>query len=178
MTVGLERTSLDPTVERNFQKIDAAVNQAIPSARVFNSANISITTSGVAQALTFDTERWDNGSLHSTSANTSRLTASVAGIYTIGACVDFAANATGIRALALQVNGTTTIASMILPNNGGATVVQLALGGVLYQLAKGDYVEAVVTQTSGGALNALFAANFSPTFWMHRLSGFTNLGLS
>ena len=75
-----------------------ALNDAFkpPYALVYNSANISIATSGTAQAMTFDTEVTDNLSMHSVVSNTSRLNvpSDGAGIYLIGGGVRFATNAT------------------------------------------------------------------------------------
>jgi hypothetical protein len=155
-----------------------AVNPPVPQARVFNSAAIA-TTTAVAKTLTFDSERWDNGSLHSTSANTSRLTAPITGLYAIGANVEFASNVTGFRALQFDVTfaagGTATIAfDTRNAANGVVTIIPLA---TQYQLAAGDYVEAVVTQTSGGALNVAATGNRSPEFWMHRVGGYVNQGV-
>src|SRR5438876_645541 len=47
-------------------------------ARVYNSANISVSAS-TEQALTFDTERSDSNAYHSTSSNTSRITVPTGG---------------------------------------------------------------------------------------------------
>jgi len=84
-----------------------------PRCRLTNSANISITTSGTAQALTFDTETYDVNGMHSTSVNTSRITvpSDGAGTYHITASVRFANNATGFREIQFRINGTTTIAA-------------------------------------------------------------------
>jgi hypothetical protein len=138
-----------------------------PAARVYNSANISITNNTVT-ALTFDSERWDNGDLHSTSANTSRLTAPITGLYEIGGCVRIAANATGIRSAMIRLNGTTDIASITEPTPSAGAASDFN-PSTPYQLAAGDYVELTVYQNSGGALNVTAAGNFSPEFWMVRL---------
>jgi len=124
-----------------------------PNARAFNSAVQSIpnTTSTV---LTFDSESYDKGSgSHSTSVNTGRLTVptSCGGVYYIGARVSWASNATGYRSLSLRVNGTTTIATISYPvRTDGFSDLCLSTN---YSLAAGDYVEALVSQTSGGSLN-------------------------
>ena len=77
-------------------------------ARVYNSAAQSITTSS-ATALTFDTERYDTDTIHSTSVNTSRLTCITAGIYIISGQMEFASNTVGLREVFIQLNGTTRI---------------------------------------------------------------------
>lgn len=161
--------------DRNFRNLAKDMSPPVPQARVFNSANISIADSTFT-ALTFDSERYDNGSLHDTGANTSRLTAPITGLYAIGACLQWAASAAGRRQARLRLNGTAYI-DMIehAPSAAGATTVQDP--GTDYRLTAGDYVEVVVFQSSGGALNVEAAANYSPEFWMHRVGGYVNQGV-
>jgi hypothetical protein len=135
-----------------------------PNCRVFNSAAISITNNTLT-ALTFDSERYDKGSgSHSTSSNTGRLTVptSCGGVYHIFGSVEFASNAAGYRWLYLRVNGTTTIAGLAVPPVSGAATPMVI--STSYSLAAADYVELLVLQTSGGALNAAATANYSPEF--------------
>lgn len=133
-----------------------------PACRVYNNANISITTSGVAQALTFNSERYDTDSMHSTSADTGRITFNTAGLYHVFATIEFASNATGYRQAYLRVNGTTVIAASSCP---AATSLgtELMLSCV-WKFAAADYVEVFVAQLSGGALNVAGASAFSPEF--------------
>jgi hypothetical protein len=139
-----------------------------PAARVYNSANISINASTFT-ALTFNSERYDNGSLHSTSANTGRLTAPITGLYLIGASVEWAGNTTGDRFASIQLNGATTIARVAQRANAGAGNTVTQEPGCPYQLTAGDYVEVVVIHDAGVALNVLASGNYSPEFWMVRL---------
>src|SRR5690606_3374394 len=91
--------------------------------RVYNNANISLTSSGVPQALTFNSERYGTHGFHRTSSNTSRLTvpAGGAGKYSIGASARFAAHGTGERQLRLLLNGATIINIVNLPNAGASS---------------------------------------------------------
>lgn len=148
-------------LEKGLAALAVQVGTAPPQARVFNSANITGIGSGSRVALTFNSERYDSGGLHSAG----RLTAPVAGVYTIGACVQFAANATGKRQLELQLNGSTLIEidGRAAIGGGEPTICHV---GTDYQLAAGDYVEVTVVQTSGGALNIEAATAYSPEFWM------------
>lgn len=135
-----------------------------PTARVYNSTNFSVATATLT-AITFNTERFDVGSCHSTSSNTSRLTvpSGGGGIYEIGGCVQYAANATGTRSTSIRINGTTTVAAesvVSLTANAFAHTVKC-----LYRLAAADYVELCIYQTSGGNLNIEAATNYSPEFW-------------
>lgn len=123
-----------------------------PHCRVFNSAAIS-TTTAVALQLTFDSERYDVGAMHSTSTSTGRLTVPTggAGKYHVFGHVEFASNATGYRDLALRVNGTTQIGSQIVAGVSGV-VTQLSVAS-MWAMAVGDFFDLVVLQTSGGNLN-------------------------
>lgn len=162
-------------VRRNFRNLRKDMNPPVPQARVFNSANIAITT-GTVTALTFDSERYDNGSLHSTSANTSRLTAPITGLYMIGGHVRFAANATGTRQVLIRLNGATFLEPDSKANLGAGAAVDFTVT-TAYQLVAGDYVELIVFQDSGGNLNVTAAGNLSPEFWMHRVGGYVNQGV-
>lgn len=155
---------------RVYSKDDAGVeyevSQRTVGARVHNNAPITLTT-GVPTALTFNSERFDSGSVHSTSVNTSRLTAPVAGTYDIKGHASFAANATGVRNLDIRLNGTTVIASQLQPAASG--IITTVSVPTTYQLAANDYVELVAFQSSGGDLNVNAAGNYSPEFVMYRL---------
>ena len=137
------------------------------SARVYNSANISI-NNNTETALTFDTERYDTDTIHSTSSNTSRLTATTAGKYIISGNVSIATNSSGSRALIIYLNGSTKIAQTHLQNNGaGNSDINIS---TIYSLAATDYVELFAYQSSGGSLNVNATGNFSPEFMMSRIA--------
>lgn len=135
-----------------------------------NTANISHTSSGSYQALTFNSERVDVGAMHDTVTNTSRLTvpSGGGGFYEIGGCIEFASNATGRRGIQILLNGATVIAQHETANIGAFDhAVTIA---TVYQLAAGDYVELLGKQASGGALNMLATSAYSPEFFAHWLS--------
>lgn len=137
------------------------------SVRAYNNANISIATATVT-ALTFDSERHDTDTMHSTSVNTGRLTATTAGKYLIWANVVIAANAAGLRIVSLRVNGSTIIGSVrALGSASTDAYVNLA---TVYSLAANDYVEVTVYQDTGGALNVLASAAVSPEAGMTRVA--------
>lgn len=163
------------TVRENTEKTARLLNPPVPQARVYNNANISLPTSGTFAVLTFNTERYDNGALHSTSVNTSRLTAPITGLYSGGCSVTFASNLTGRREVVIQINGTTNIAYDAIPAvNGAQTRLSVPFE---WQMVAGDYLEVFAMQTSGGALNVETQANYSPEFWMHRVAGYVNQGV-
>lgn len=137
------------------------------STRVYNDANISIANNSIT-ALTFNQERFDTETLHSTVSNTSRLRCNLAGghagKYAIFGTVTFNAHATGYRGLYIRLNGTTNIAAAFQTAlNGQVTAMTIS---TIYALAESDYVELMAYQNSGGALDVLVLANYSPEFGM------------
>ena len=131
-----------------------------PHCRVYNSANISIPNNTLT-ALTFDSERVDTDTMHSTVTNTGRITMTTAGWYDVGASIQWPAAAAGARAVYLRVNGTNYIAATRLDN---AAQVDMEVS-TSWQFAAGDYIEVIVFQVSGGALNVIAAASSSPEAW-------------
>jgi lysophospholipase L1-like esterase len=138
------------------------------SVRVSNSADISI-PSGAWTLLTFDTERFDNGNSHDITANTSRLICNEPGTYLIAANVLFYANATGVRALKLLLNGSKVIGQLFIPAATGLGT-HLSIG-TIYNLAAGDYVEIQVYHNSGVAMPVQTSAESSPEFMMVKVAG-------
>lgn len=141
-----------------------------PHCRVRNSTNISHTSSGNYQALTFDSERVDVGPMHDTSSNTGRLTVPAGGdgFYTIGGQIEFASNSTGRRGIQIRLNGSTIIAREESANLGAND--HTCTVSTVYQLAAGDYVELMGLQASGGSLNMLASSAYSPEFFAHWLT--------
>lgn len=139
-----------------------------PACRAYNSATISHATSGVAQAVTLDSERYDNATLHSTSSNTSRFTAPTGGggKYLMGGQLGFAASAGGtFRQNALRINGATlVIVSSAASSAGLAPTINIS---TVYSLAAADYMEMVGNQDSGGALNMGAASAYQPEAWLY-----------
>lgn len=149
----------------------ASVAGFVPAAaRVNRTTNQSIPT-GVATALSFDAVRFDNSSLFNL-ANPTRLTASTAGRYIVGGGVDFLANATGYRQVMIRINSGTVLALVTQPGNQATSNPDAEFAVcTLADMAAGDYVELLVTQTSGGALNCQVLAGRSPEFYMVMQSG-------
>lgn len=134
-----------------------------PRFRVYNSLAEAIPNAAFT-AATFDSERFDTNGMHSTSVNTGRATCQTAGAYLLGGGVEWAANATGVRAAALRINGTTFIGTEAhMTRTDGGTAGSSTV--TLYALAATDYVELLVYQSSGGSLNVNAASNYSPEFW-------------
>ena len=132
-----------------------------PACSVYASA-AQVVADGISTvALTANSERFDNDSMHSTATNTSRITATRAGRYLFIATVQFAANATGNRRMAFRVNGTTTYESTLVGATATNSIVTTA--PAMFTLAATDYVECMVWQTSGGNLNVTLL-EFGATF--------------
>ena len=137
-----------------------------PACRVYNSANISC-ANNAETAMTFDTERFDTDSMHSTSVNTGRITITTPGLYVFGFCVVLAADTDYIATYAtIRLNGTTPIAQQSMGSFNSAIGPVLNPSGV-YKFAAADYFDVVVYQinTSANANNALNGGNRSPEAW-------------
>lgn len=142
-----------------YDDIDATLAK-LARCQVYNNATQSI-SSGAFAALTFNSEDIDDGGLHSTVSNTSRITipTGMGGIYLIGGATFFAANATGIRQIQVLKNGVTIVGTRGLTAGFSVGGVGPALHTqALVSLAAADYVELSVFQDSGGALNVGNAA--------------------
>lgn len=168
MTVSLLLVD-DERTQFNFdelaQRFPLAANSANiakwPQARVYNSANISHTTSGSWQAITFNSERYDTGSLHDTGSNTDRLTVTTPGLYVVYATVAFAANSSADRGLRIKHNtsgGTVTIIAEDEKRATSAGFTQLNLC-TEFRAAAGDYFTVESNQSTGGALNMLVGSS-------------------
>lgn len=136
-------------------------------ARVFNSADISINNTTFA-ALTFDSERFDSSDFHSTSVNTSRLTIPVAGHYLVGGQIAFESDTTGERLVEIREGGSIIHARVFVPANTGGGATELVVSTLLF-LPAANWLELVVWQSSGGALDVDQLGNRSPEFWIHRV---------
>ena len=130
----------------------------LPGARVRGTAIQSI-PNGTNTVLTFGTADYNNAGVFN-AATPTRLTAPVSGTYLIIAYVWWGANATGLRELWTNVNGSTDLEWSIQPPPTGVGLEQ----GVTttFHLNAGDYVQAYVYQDSGGALNSLTSSKDAP----------------
>ena len=155
-------------------KASASIRQSTAiTARAYNSAAISISTA-TWTLVTYDSERFDTDGIHSTSSNTSRLTASVAGHYIISWTGQFATNATGIRGAMIRLNSSGAAGSgvpiaSVLHDASSAASTNLTVTTV-YDMGAGDHVEAFVYQSSGGNLDLQAATANSPEFALARIA--------
>lgn len=138
----------------------------MPSARVFNSATISV-ANNTETFLTFNSERWDTDTIHDTSSNTSRLTCKSAGKYFISGNVEWASSP-GIPLIRIKYNGSTIIAAhQVALSTGDYRIQQIQ---TVWDMAVNDYVELTVIQNSGGALSINSSSKYSPEFMMVRVA--------
>lgn len=136
-----------------------------PACRVFHNANQSINDNTVT-TVTFNSERWDTDSMHSTSVNPERITFNTAGLYIVTFHAAYASAADYDRTTyAIRLNGTTVLAETITTDQD-ATFNPSASVSTVYKFAASDYVEARTYQdnTANAARNLIVAGNQSPEF--------------
>lgn len=147
----------------NFVKIgDASQLGTVITQPVAQSiANITET------ALAFDTETFDTLGTHDNATNNTRLTAPTDGLYLITFYCVFDPNTTGIRRLTMRLGGSTTLHREIKGSAGGSGATRSNFTVCEY-LTAGQYVEAVVYQSSGGNLNASARLAMTPIPLPHK----------
>lgn len=136
-----------------------------PGWSVYRATNQSINNI-TATAISFSNERKDTSGFWPGSGNNDRVTipTGLAGMYALTAGAEWASSAAGnIRNLQLRINGVTYIAANGLPPSPSGNGMQMTTTRI-YPLAQGDYVQTIGYQDTGGALNVLTAANYSPEF--------------
>jgi hypothetical protein len=121
------------------------------------------------EALLFSAEEFDQEGTHVSDPNCvnpvrSRLTAPLAGLYEIGAGVEWPSNNTGTRALSVRKNGVTALATERTDAVNGATTVQTVQ--TLARLGDGEFVEAVVRKTGGGSLTVSGPQAYLSLAWL------------
>jgi len=163
----LTGTYPDPTLKDGA--VTPAKVAALPAARVYNSANQSIPGNAAFTTLTFNTERFDTAGLHRTDLDASRITAPTAGLYELTINISWETNATGARELNLRKNGVDIVARDVVKPTDAPNSTEQSIT-TLVSLAAGDYVEVVLRQNSGAALNIVAAPQWSPEFSAIRLS--------
>ena len=135
-------------------------------ARVYNNAAIEIAHASYTK-LTFNTERYDTDTIHSTLTNTGRLTCQTAGKYIITGQVKWEVNTTGQRVIGIYLNDATWIARMA--DDAISTWEKEMEVTTIYDLSIGNYVEIRVWQNSTVAIDVTASASIAPEFMMHRI---------
>lgn len=142
------------------------------SAYVYNTGNQNCNNATMT-AITHNSERWDDGGIHSTSSNTDRISPATVGKYVVGGMILWNTNANGGRLARIHENGaggTAWAISTFLQGSGIATSDITAVCGMAYANSTGDYFSLVGYQTSGGVLASLgIAAINAPSFFLQRV---------
>jgi hypothetical protein len=149
-----------------------------PSAGAFSGVHLSKSTNqscanNATTTITFDTEQFDTDAYHANSPNPSRITVTTAGYYSVYGQIILDNNTNGVRQAWIAKNGSNYT---MLNYNGvaGTSYAPSTLSGsdIIY-LAASDYIEIQLSQSSGGALNALgdgsFGGSFGCRFTMQKL---------
>lgn len=131
-----------------------------PRAAIYHNTTQSI-ANATATAVTWNSEYSDAAAMHSTGVNPTRLTIPTgqSGWWLFTVFVEFAANATGQRELALRFDGS-AVFGQVAVNAASAGATRLGLS-IIIQLNAASYIEAVVTQNSLGALNLATSPYFA-----------------
>ncbi len=134
-----------------------------PQCHVYHSTTQSI-SSATNKSLLYNSERFDNAAMHSTSVNTQRITVPTggAGKYIVGANQTWASATAQDNFIELNgVDGAGSIISFVT----WASTTRAGPLPVVYALAAADFVANSVLQSSGGAININNQNFYSPEFW-------------
>ena len=134
---------------------------------VYDSADQSI-SNATWELMTWDSEDYDNNTMHSTASNTGRLTCQSSGLYLVEFKIQWETNTTGERNVMLRKNsagsdsGGTNLGSWNVAGiSNDNTVVSGGRGVALNTGGANDYIELFVQQDSGGALSVKSGASVS-----------------
>lgn len=140
---------------------------AVPNVRVFNNATVSIPNTANFTKIPFNTERFDNDTMHDTATDNSRITFTTAGVYMVTGGVRWPTYTSAIgHKLQIRLNSagcTNTSPAKIIGTadayNGSAPSQSVAQQvSALYSFAQGDYVELCADTTVAAAINICAAA--------------------
>lgn len=122
--------------------------------------------SGAWTNISFTHQRWDDPDNNQWAIGTpTQLVCQIDGMYVVSGNVRWDTNLVGGRGLRIDVNA--TVIAYVLDNVSGGFTVQSVSS--IYKLSVGDLLHLGVLQSSGGNLNVLTAANYSPEFSMVRV---------
>lgn len=173
----------DPPAIRNFVpgeiETDGFINQGLgapltflmqkPMCIVTNTVAVSF-NNAFQNGMPWNFDTYDPYDFHNVAANTSRITPTYSGYYTVTTWFAWAGSNAGYRQIRITKNAAgnyltaQNFGGMDVPNIGGpgqgltATSVPIPCNGF------SDYVEVVGYQTSGGPLNAL-AGNYAAVYF-------------
>ena len=119
--------------------------------RVYNNADFSVANATAWVIHPFNSEQYDTDTMHDNTTNNTRITFTTAGIYIAIFQVKWAASVTGRRIMGMRMNGATLIAFDERPIPGNNTF-NMTLP-TLVEASATDYIEAILYQNSGAALD-------------------------
>lgn len=122
--------------------------------------------SGTVTLLPLPGESWDVGNMHSTTTNTSRLSAPADGIYHVTATIMWRANPNGsMRYVTVRRNGILhdVALAQIPPVNSTVNFTTVVVSAQI-KLAASDYVEVSVFQDSGSSVNVAVGSHVELTW--------------
>ncbi len=158
----------DPGGPTGWAAVGGAPAATALGARVFMSVNLAV-ANNAATAVGFNSESFDQGTLHDNAVNNSRLTvpAGEAGRWIIQTHPAWALSGIGIRQLAIRKNGTDlmfntlnadTMAGFAGAGNELTADSDMSIVAILDDAAAADFYEMIVYQDSGAARNLLGGA--------------------
>lgn len=142
------------------QRKAATLNLRVPRVRAYRTANQSI-PDATDTAISFTASRYNNDRMWNSATNPTRFTCITPGLYTFKGNIEWAVSAIGIRSFWIRLNGTTDIGDVRITSPNGTSVDRHTVAAD-YEMVAGDYVEFMVRQNTGGALNVAVNANYSP----------------
>jgi hypothetical protein len=135
----------------NVDVRDALSFLLAPPLAILTKNGVQSVTSGSYVALTWPTEQVDRDGGHSTSTNTNRYTAQTAGYYLLNEWNEWGLTSTsGYRRIGFRINGVTITAQEARTSTPSMAMSHLS--GLAF-LSVNDYVEVMVDQNSGSALD-------------------------
>lgn len=133
----------------NFAQVTALEN--LPMASVLRSTAQTI-GNGAITAVSFDTQTYDTGDCWAIGDPT-KFYAPSTGYYALFGHITYTANATGRRAILIDINGTTKDWSSLMPAGGAYT--QAVNTYEEYYMTAGQYARIMAWQDSGGNLDTV-----------------------
>lgn len=136
----------------------AAANRTLATKATRSTAQ-SIATA-TDEVITFDSASYNDWGAWNNVSNQARITAPVTGRYMVIGNATFAGNATGFRRLSIELNASSTLATIHSMSNLAGTATSLSVSAV-HTFAVGDYVRLQVRQNSGAPLDVNAGADLS-----------------
>ena len=174
-TIDTELQNLKKSVRERIEQVipswdtdgtDPKIIDHVKRCHVYNSGGISV-TAGNTVALTWDTEEFDQGTLHSTSSNTDRITIITDGTYLFIANIIVSKDATAGR-LEIRMNKNGVVVGRAQHDGIGNDIMTLSIVRILTGLVATDYVALTLVafgsegggNTITGVDGAYFACGF------------------